>query len=62
MCFMETVHSVNPQCIYENLINLTTKTCATEAQKKKKASTTANRTKVIQNDSDVKQLYAESIF
>lgn len=57
MCFMETVHSVNPQCIYESLINLTTKTCATEAQKKKKASTTA-----IQNDSDVKQLYAESIF
>lgn len=53
MCFMEIVHSVNLQCIHESLINLTTKTIATEALNKKKASTTANRTKVIQNDSDV---------
>lgn len=53
MCFTEIVHSVNPQCIHESLINLTTKTCATEALNKKKASTTANGTKVIQNDSHV---------
>lgn len=50
---MEIANSVNPQCIYESLINLTTKTCATEALNKKKATTTANRTKVIQNYSNV---------
>lgn len=53
MRFMEIVHSVNPQCIHESLINLTTKPCATETLNKKKESTTANGTKVKQNNSNV---------
>lgn len=48
MRFMEIAHPVNPQCICEGLINLTSqKNCATEALNKTKARPISDRTKIM---------------